>query len=269
MENICKGDFVSVNNNFVETALFNPEVSLKGTCVYDVIKVKNRDIIHKDLHFKRLADTAKGCNLTLWISFDDLYLRCKSLIEKCNIEEGCLKIVFSFNNNSFQDCKDSLFIHFLNYKQPSPGEYKNGINTLTFKAVRHNPKFKIYNKDLRIAEDNFIADNNINEAILVDNDNNITEGSRSNIFFIKSGELFTPPSDSVLPGITAKIIREICKKSGIIVNETIIPVNSISDYQAAFISDTPRGICPVAKINDVCFNAHNLTLKLIKYMFDN
>ena len=45
--------------------------------------------------------------------------------------------------------------------------------------------------------------------------NEITEGSRSNIFFLKDETLVTAPDNAVLNGITRKHILEICRENSI------------------------------------------------------
>ena len=56
------------------------------------------------------------------------------------------------------------------------------------------------------------SDKMLYEVLLVNRDGVITEGSRSNVFFIKSGEVYTPPTDAVLPGVTRTMIIRILEE---------------------------------------------------------
>ena len=49
-----------------------------------------------------------------------------------------------------------------------------------------------------------ISDNKLYEVLLVDRNGRITEGSRSNVFFVKGNKFYTGPSAMVLVGITRK-----------------------------------------------------------------
>jgi D-alanine transaminase len=74
----------------------------------------------------------------------------------------------------------------------------------------------------------------------------ITEGSHSNIFFVKDGMLFThPESNHILSGVTRKNILRIAKEAGIKIMEEAVPENKIKSCQEAFITNTSAEISPV------------------------
>jgi D-alanine transaminase len=74
----------------------------------------------------------------------------------------------------------------------------------------------------------------------------ITEGSRSNIFFVYKDELYThPESDHILSGITRKNIIRIAKEEGVKVIEEALSENKLSLIQEAFITNTSAEVTPV------------------------
>lgn len=78
----------------------------------------------------------------------------------------------------------------------------------------------------------------------------ITEGSRSNIFFVQDGTLIThPESNHILSGVTRKNILRIAKESGIGIKEEALPVNSIGFVQEAFIANTSAEVTPVIDLS--------------------
>ena len=83
------------------------------------------------------------------------------------------------------------------------------------------------------------------ECIFV-RDGIITEGSRSNIFIISDGTLYThPESDFILSGVTRKNILQVCKRVGIDVREEPFPEKDLGRIQEAFISNTSAEVTPV------------------------
>ena len=83
------------------------------------------------------------------------------------------------------------------------------------------------------------------ECIFV-RDGFITEGSRSNIFIVADGTLFThPESGYILSGITRKNIIRFAKESGIPVEEVPFPEKDLGKIQEAFISNTSAEVTPV------------------------
>ena len=74
----------------------------------------------------------------------------------------------------------------------------------------------------------------------------ITEGSRSNIFFVADGTLYThPESGYILSGVTRKNIIRIAKESGIAVKEEPFPEKDLGKIQEAFITNTSAEVTPV------------------------
>ena len=77
----------------------------------------------------------------------------------------------------------------------------------------------------------------------------ITEGTRSNIFFVIDGTLFThPESNWVLSGITRKNVLRIANDAGIKIREEALPENRIRFVQESFIANTSAEITPVIDI---------------------
>ena len=116
---------------------------------------------------------------------------------------------------------------------------------------------------LREATNTAIRENDLYEVLLVDRNGSITEGSRSNVFFIKNGEVYTAPSDKVLLGVTRSKVVEIIRDMGVTLHEEAPAAADIAEYQAAFISGTSPKVLPIASIGDVGFNVNDPVLRSI------
>jgi len=78
----------------------------------------------------------------------------------------------------------------------------------------------------------------------------ITEGSHSNIFFVRNGILFThPESENILSGITRKNIIRIARESGITVIEEAVKEDETGTIAEAFVTNTTEEATPVVSIN--------------------
>ena len=79
-----------------------------------------------------------------------------------------------------------------------------------------------------------------------------TEGSRSNIFFVIEGKLFThPESNHILSGVTRKNVLRIAEEAGINVREEAVRENSIRVIQEAFITNTSAEVTPVIELGGI------------------
>lgn len=117
---------------------------------------------------------------------------------------------------------------------------------------------------MRKQADALIKQENVFEVLLVNRYQQVTEGSKSNAFFIFGDRVVTAPSQAVLPGITRKYVMECCRTLGIRLEEKPVALSSLSQADAAFISGTSPNIMPIRQINQIDLNPqHPLLLKLM------
>jgi branched-chain amino acid aminotransferase len=115
----------------------------------------------------------------------------------------------------------------------------------------------------------FIRDTGIYEAVLLNDQKEITEGSRSNIFFVdQHKQLVSAPENEILHGITRKYVLEICHREGIKILHQPIPLYEVSRFQSSFITGTSPKVLPVWQLNGVEFRVDHPLLKLIMEKFE-
>jgi len=95
------------------------------------------------------------------------------------------------------------------------------------------------------------------EVLLVDRDGKITEGSRTNVVFVKGDEFYTAPASMVLEGITRKKVLDCLIYLGFSFVEEAVSVDKISDFDAVFLTGTSPKILPVMSIGDRVFDVNN------------
>lgn len=208
----------------------------------------------------RLQKSAKKVGQFIWLNYPELTEKIKLLISKNGVVEGNIKIVFNIQENN-----RNFYSYFVQHKYPNKHEYTEGINTIIYKAERSNPNAKVYDHKLRSYTNTIIANPDIFEVILMDDLDNIREGSRSNIFFIKGDTLVTAPDDDVLNGIVRKKIIAICERIGIPVLKEKIAYTKLSYFDAAFLTGTSPQVLPIKSINMISFDVkHHLLKRLLE-----
>ncbi len=85
----------------------------------------------------------------------------------------------------------------------------------------------------------------------------ITEGSRSNVFFVKDGCFVTAPAEEVLPGITRQKVIELLAGSGYALKEHSLSAAELPQVQAAFLTGTSPKILPIRSIGDLTLPVDN------------
>jgi branched-chain amino acid aminotransferase len=105
------------------------------------------------------------------------------------------------------------------------------------------------------------------EAILVNEMDQITEGSRSNIFFVKNDKLITAPDNLILNGITRKYVIQICKENKIDVVFECVRASEIRNYDAAIMTGTSPMVLPYSCINEVSFSIKLPVIEILRSLY--
>ncbi|HNQ68807.1 MAG TPA: aminotransferase class IV [Bacteroidales bacterium] len=232
---------------------------------YDVLRVINAKPLFAKDHYIRLSNSVTSVDPTINFSEELFLSHILKVIKSNNLINGNIKTIIQIDKRKKSytiDCKE------IPHHYPSDNDYQNGINTITYTFTRENPHNKIWNQELREITDKMIAANNIFEVLYVNKEGHLTEGSRSNLFFINNNELISAPSTEILLGVTRKFIIEDAIKTGLKLIEKKISLDEISNYKSAFISGTSPKILPVKKINKIKFDVKNVLLERLMYNFD-
>jgi len=247
--NECYGKKFILNGTLQPVELFDKSMVYEGDSVYEVIRmVKGIPIFFPD-HMERLATSVKLQKKEPLADISELRKAILNLTRSDKKRETNLKIVFNYNNGS-----TNYLIYFIQPIYPSEDQYKKGVKGILFFAERKDPESKVINHKLRTFIYHKLILEGAYEAILVNENNLITEGSRSNIFFLKGDTLVTAPDNAILNGITRKHLLEICKENQIKVELSLVDVDDITNYDAVFMTGTSPVVLPFNCINDKFFN---------------
>ena len=253
------------NGTLKNTESFEKTYKSTDPSVYEVIRMIDGVPLFLKEHYERLVNSLKSIGKEAIFDLEDM----KDLIQVLNLvndQPDCnIKLVI---NDFKDDGSCDYYLFYIPSTYPDEKKYKNGVKTDILEAVRENPHAKIINQSLRNRADAMIREKSLFEVILADEKGNITEGSRSNIFFIKGDRLYTSPSDGVLLGVTRQSILRVCKEHNIEVKEEIIPVSSISGFDAAFISGTSPKVLPIKNIGSTEMNNNNELLRKVMEIYD-
>jgi len=230
----------------------------QGIQLYEVIRIIEGIPVFLEDHLDRLYQSASLTGMKQLPNSIALEEMIRNFIFSQKKETGNIKFSFSFNNSSTEPICELIFIpHYY----PTPEEYTNGVKVGLISADRPIPQAKVQNSGIRDRANLSISDNKLFEVLLIDSEGNITEGSRSNVFFIKNGTLYSAPTDKILQGITRIKVLELCNKTGIQVIETSIPTNSFVQFEAAFLTGTSPKLLPISSIDEVNYKT-NLPLMI-------
>lgn len=251
------------NNEIINSENFSAEMVENGISLYEVIRVIDGIPLFIEEHLQRLTASASLINKKLWINPSEIEKLMKELVNINQVREGNIKIVFNYYKED-----NNFLAYFIPHSYPSDEDYKNGVNTILFHAERNNPNAKVVNSSLRDSVNKKLKECNAYEAILVDENGYITEGSRSNIFMVKNHVVYTAPLKAVLPGITRKAIIDICVENHLAFEEKSIHYNELGKMDGLFITGTSPKVLPIRSVEDNSYPTIQQEMDIIRHCYD-
>lgn len=86
-------------------------------------------------------------------------------------------------------------------------------------------------------------------ALLLNHAGQVTETAAANFAIVKDGVILTPPRETVLPGISLQVVRELVKHLGLSWREQVLTVYDCLNADEAFLTSTPYCLAGVSRIN--------------------
>jgi len=271
----CLNDFFLFGNDIKSSEEFENYNSATGKSLYEVIRISDGIPIFFIEHLERLESSAKIMKYCLKITRDEIINGIIKLIYKNKMLNGNLKLVVNYipidesrdNNN---DSNEKFLAYFVTHFYPTKEQYTQGVKTITYHGERCTPNAKVVNDIFRAKVNEQISNENVYEAILVDNAGFITEGSKSNIFMVKGATVVTSKVENVLPGITRQFIIKACENLNIKFEEKNVHESELKSYDGLFISGTSPSVLPINKVDEMSFDsAKNPLINSIMKEYDS
>ena len=249
-------DFFLFNDTVQPVKLFIPSENDSG--VYEVLRVEEGIPLFLEDHLKRFYTSAKIAGKSIQFTEFQIEQLLIELIEINKTEKGNILI----------SCQTNFKAFFIPHKYPTSKMVENGVICGILKAERENPNAKVFQTSVREKANEMINGNGFFEVLLIDRLGRITEGSRTNIFFVKDDFIVTPPAIEVLLGITRQKVFELAKAHGIKCAENDVFLKDASFFKAAFLTGTSPKILPLNKLEQIDFNPENIIVRKLLESYD-
>jgi len=237
----------------------------KTVQLYEVIRIIDGIPLFLEDHLDRLYHSARLTGMDLLPGPVSLSGKIKKYVTSQMLETGNIKLAFSFSD---QISGPQFELNVVPHYYPAREEYTNGVKVGLMYADRPVPNAKVQQTDIRDQANKLISDNHLFEVLLIDSDGNITEGSRSNVFFIKNETLFSAPANKILEGITRNKVLQICEKARINVIGSAIPANTLDQYEAVFLTGTSPKVLPVCSIEKIVYKTDLPLLVTLQVLYN-
>ncbi|MEX1033855.1 MAG: branched-chain amino acid transaminase [Cellvibrionaceae bacterium] len=220
-----------------------------GTCIFRLLD-----------HTDRLFRSAHIMGMAMPYGKDELNAAQKLVMRENNLQEGYLRPMAFLGSEGMGLRADNLQTHVIvaAWEWPSymsPEAREKGIKVRTSSFTRHHVNISMckakanghyINSMLALKE---ALDSGCEEALLLDNEGYVAEGSGENIFIVRNGELYTPELTSCLDGITRNTVFQLAADCGYTIHEKRITRDEVYIADEAFFTGTAAEVLPICSLD--------------------
>lgn len=251
---------------------------LYGDSVYEATRTFSRKPFRIQRHLDRLFESARMVSIIPTLTKEHILAEIEKTIAASPDENVSLRIVLTRGTNSSLGLDPELsgpnnLIIFAKKIAPNPDWWLTNGLTVIFAAKTLNetgslPKTGNYQENMLAYKS--AREAGVDDALMVNNEGFITEGTTSNAWIVKDGVLYTPPlSAGILDGLTRKTLVEMAASGKLPVKfeEVNLTKKDFLNAEECFLTSTTRNLVPVTTINDQLIGTGKpgaITLELLK-----
>ena len=233
-------------------------------------------------HTDRLFDSAHILGITIPFTKDELNEAQIDVFRKNELEEGYLRPMVFLGSEALGIRAKDLSVHVSIAAWPwpdymDPDSREKGIKVRTSSYTRHHVNITMCKAKSNGNYTNSILalhealDSGCDEALLLDNEGYVAEGSGENIFVIKDGVLHTPELTSCLSGITRATVFRLAEELNLQILERRITRDEVYIADEAFFTGTAAEVLPIQSLDGRRIGSGSrgtITEKIQKAYFD-
>ena len=229
-----------------------------GDAIFETLRSYDGKVYRLTDHLKRLYENAQRIHLDIPLTQKEIEAVIHATLKANRNPEAYIRLTVSRGEGNpglliDPDQLPTLIVLVMPFK-PIPAQlYRDGVTVALFE----NAAQKTSGLTRQVKSCNYLSQilvresaerKQAREGILLDADGYITEGTTSNIFIVKDGQLLTPPiNEYVLAGVTRQVVLELARKLGIPFSERPLSRSELYDADEAFLTNTSIEILPVTR----------------------
>lgn len=235
---------------------------LYGDGVFEGIRVYRGRIFKCGQHMERLWRCAEMIRLRIPVSRDEMVQIMRDCIEANDLEEGYIRLLVTRGAGTLgldpRRCPVAGVVCIADQIALYPPEaYEKGMRIIVAKRPRTpieclDPRIKSLNYLNNILGKVEAIDQGCDEAIMLNLDGFVGECTGDNIFVIRDGKVYTPPTESgILEGITRRFVMDLCADMGIPCSLKNMKPEEVKSADEVFLTGTAAEIIAVTQLDDI------------------
>jgi branched-chain amino acid aminotransferase len=224
---------------------------MRGLGVFDLLRTLNGKPLFLKEHIMRLEDSARRIGIALPWSRTELIRVVMEVLHRNSFKESNIRIVVTAGSSPdylTPQGKPRLLVLVTRAPALPTRWYTDGVKIITFFSERNIPGAKSIDYVPATIALKQARDQNAIEAVYVDRNGQVLEGTTSNLFAFFNGTLVTPDS-GILNGVTRKTVLDLAEKRGP-VDLRDLGLAELLTADEVFITGTNKMIVPVVQVDD-------------------
>jgi len=221
---------------------------------------KGPSIFRLQDHTERLFKSASTVNMKIPFSVENINQAHIKVIQANNLDEAYIRPMCFYGSEGMGLRADNLNVHAMvaawewpSYMDPEAREKGIKVKLSTYKRQVKNPvsNAKVNGNYVHsIVALTEALEDGFDEALMLDADGYVAEGSGENFFIVKDEKLYSPFLDSCLDGITRKTIIDLAMELKIPFQEKKITIEDVFDADESFFSGTAAEVVPINSLDN-------------------
>ncbi len=232
---------------------------LYGDGVFEGIRAYDGRVFRLEEHIKRLYDSAKAITLEIPMTQKEMAEAILDTLRKNNLRNGYIRPIVTrgvgdLGLDPLKCSKPTVLIISKEWGAMYGDLYEVGLTAITVTVRRNSPAALPPNIKSLNYLNNILAkiEANVkggNEAIMLDAEGKLSEGSGDNIFIVKEGKICTPYTMNNLEGITRDAVIGVARRLGYEILEKNLGLFNLYTADEIFVTGTAAEVAPVTKVD--------------------
>jgi branched-subunit amino acid aminotransferase/4-amino-4-deoxychorismate lyase len=264
---------VFVNDKFLPASQATVSVQdrglLYGDGLFETMRAEAGRPLWLRQHLTRLAQS--GARLNLALPPDFLWEnQIRELLQRNSLGRGlaAVKIVITRGEIATLGLpttdQPTIIIYARQYEPPPAEEYRLGWPVMSFPERRTNflSRHKSLNYLFCLAARQYAVDRGSREALILEADGAVSEGSTASLLWQEDDTFFTPLSENALPSVTVAVLREVLSHRGLALRAQPVTAAQLCLAQGVWLANSLMGLVPVSSLDEQTVSVSIETNKL-------
>ncbi|MCM8796353.1 MAG: aminotransferase class IV [Candidatus Omnitrophica bacterium] len=223
---------------------------LQGLGVFETLRWRNNKSVYLNAHLARLEKSALSLEMKLSYGTKQLKETLAEIVSVNGFSDAVLRIAL------WKTAKEADLLITAKKHIPCPSsKYREGFSVCVsrYRQNENSPLSRIKSTSRFFYELSFseARNNGFDEAIMLNNRGYIAEATRSNIFIVAKGVIFTPAiTCGCLPGITRQAVLDLARIYRIETGEAALTIQDLAEAEEAFLTNSVMGIMPLTSVDN-------------------